>query len=53
MRHLLEGQAPLTDAVAHDLERVLGVPAHFWLTREAQYRAQCARLDMGRTPAHN
>jgi HTH-type transcriptional regulator/antitoxin HigA len=53
VRHLLGGQASLTEAVAHDLERVLGVPAHFWLTREAQYRAQCERLDLGRTPAHN
>ena len=53
LRKLLEGQVPIAETAAHDLERVLGVPAHFWLTREAQFREQCARLTVGRTPAPN
>lgn len=41
---LVNGKAALTQDAALRLERVLGGPAQFWLTREAQYRAQCARL---------
>jgi len=41
---LVNGKAALTEDAALRLERVLGAPAHFWLTREAQYRGQYARL---------
>lgn len=41
---LVNGKAAVTEDTALRLERVLGGPAHFWLTREAQYRAQRARL---------
>lgn len=37
---LLAGEARLTDTDAAALERVLGVPAGFWIEREARYRAQ-------------
>lgn len=45
---LVNGRAAVTEDTALRLERVLGGPAHFWLTREAQYRAQCARLTANR-----
>ena len=35
---LIRGEHPLTRDVAHQLERVLGVPAHLWLNIEARYR---------------
>ncbi len=42
---LINGKAPVTEETALCLERVLGSTARFWLTREAQYRAQRASLD--------
>jgi HTH-type transcriptional regulator / antitoxin HigA len=48
---LMNGKAPVTEDTALRLERVIGGPARFWLTREAQYRAQCARLDADRRNA--
>src|SRR5579871_3632933 len=42
---LINGKAALTEDAAIRLERVLGGPASFWLTREAQYRARCAQLE--------
>ncbi len=39
---LLEGQAPLGEVEALQLERVLAVPAAFWLARERHYRASLA-----------
>src|SRR6266478_5909529 len=40
---LINGKASITEATALKLERVLGSTAHFWLTREAQYREALAR----------
>lgn len=45
---LINGKAPVTDDTALRLERVLGGPTGFWLAREAEYRAQRARLDAAR-----
>jgi len=42
---LINGQAPLTEETALKLERFLGSTARFWLNREAQYRAQLAKLE--------
>lgn len=39
---LINGKAPITEDTALKLERVLGSTAKFWLSREAQYRAQLA-----------
>lgn len=41
---LIDGKAPLTEGDALQLQRVLGIPAHFWLTREARYQARLAPL---------
>jgi addiction module HigA family antidote len=40
---IVTGQAPITPDIAGCLERVLGVPARFWLNREQRYREACAR----------
>lgn len=45
---LVNAKAALTEDTALRLERVLGGSASFWLTREAQYRAQRARLTANR-----
>jgi plasmid maintenance system antidote protein VapI len=41
--NLVHGEAPLTQETALQLERVLNVPAHFWSSREQQYREALAR----------
>ena len=40
---ILHGEAPITPAMALAFERVLGVPARFWLERERHYQARRAR----------
>lgn len=35
---VLDGKAPITIDFATKLEQVLGIPAKFWLAREAKYR---------------
>ncbi len=42
---LLNGKAPINEETALKLEQVLGSTAAFWLSREAQYRTQLARID--------
>jgi len=42
---LINGKAAITEDTALKLERVLGSPASFWLTREAQYREALARAE--------
>ncbi|MCM0080577.1 helix-turn-helix domain-containing protein [Geomonas sp. Red32] len=41
---IINGKAPITDDTALKLERVIGSTAHFWLTREAQYREGLVRI---------
>ncbi|EAR23124.1 helix-turn-helix domain-containing protein [Nitrococcus mobilis] len=41
---LINGKVPLTDDTALRLERVLGGGVSFWMSREAQYQEQLARL---------
>ena len=36
---VLDGKAPITIDFATKLEQVLGIPAKFWLAREAKFRA--------------
>nr|WP_323252942.1 HigA family addiction module antitoxin [Spirulina sp. CCNP1310] len=42
---LINGKAPITEDTALKLERVLGSNAVFWLNREAQYRAEVAKIE--------
>jgi HTH-type transcriptional regulator/antitoxin HigA len=44
VNEILAGKKEITEDTAIELERVLQVPAHFWLTREAQYREYLARV---------
>lgn len=41
---LIDGKAPLTEEAALQLQNVFGIPARFWLTREAQYQVRLAHL---------
>jgi HTH-type transcriptional regulator/antitoxin HigA len=45
VNEIVQGKAAITADTALQLERALGIPAKFWLTREAQYRESLARLD--------
>ena len=49
VNQLIKAKVPLSDEAAIRLERVLGNPAKFWLTREAQYREQLAKLAAAET----
>jgi len=40
---IVNGRRPVTASTALQLERVLGLPARFWLIREADYRLELAR----------
>lgn len=44
VNEIVAGKKELTEDTALELERVLQVPAHFWLAREARYREYLARL---------
>ena len=44
INEIIKGKAPITHETALHLERVLGLPATFWITRENQYREGLARL---------
>ena len=39
---LIAGDAPLTPAIAAELERTLEMPAHMWIRLEAKYRQRRA-----------
>ncbi|MEI8305496.1 MAG: HigA family addiction module antitoxin [Chloroflexales bacterium] len=43
INEIIQGKAAITPETALQLERVLGTPARFWLTREQQYREFLAR----------
>lgn len=42
---LVNGRVPLSVDVALKLERVLGIPAHFWVNLESNFRAEQARKE--------
>jgi plasmid maintenance system antidote protein VapI len=44
VNEIIKGKAAITPETALQLERVLGAPAHFWLTREKHYREYLERL---------
>lgn len=43
VNEMVLGTKEITEDTALELERVLGTPAHFWLTRESRYREYMAR----------
>jgi len=43
VNEIVNGKAAITPETAIQLERVLGVPARFWMNREQQYREALAR----------
>lgn len=43
INEIINGKAPITAETALQLERVLGVPARFWLNREQDYQEAVAR----------
>lgn len=45
INELIKGKAPLTMDTAIMLERVLGIPVHFWIKRESTYRETLARVE--------
>ena len=44
INEIIAGKKEITEDTALELERVLQVPAHFWLARDARYREHLARL---------
>lgn len=42
---LIKGREPVTMKTAISLERVLGIPKTYWLTREQEYREQLADIE--------
>lgn len=45
VNEIVQGKAPISQKLAHDLELVLGVSATFWNNYEAAYRAYLTRLE--------
>lgn len=45
VNEIIKGKASITPDTALQLERVLGIPAHFWNNRESQYRETLARME--------
>ena len=45
INEIIQGKAPISAETALQLELVLGIPAHFWLTREQHYRESLARQE--------
>lgn len=45
INEIIKGRAMITSETAVQFERVLGVAASFWTTREAHYRAHLAKVD--------
>lgn len=42
---VIKGREPITTATAFQLEKVLGIPAGFWLNREKEFRKQIYELE--------
>jgi HTH-type transcriptional regulator/antitoxin HigA len=42
---MIKGREPITTPTAFQLERVLGIPASFWINREKEYRKQVYELE--------
>ena len=42
---IIKGREPITTATAFQLEKVLGIPANFWMNREKDYRKSLFELE--------
>lgn len=42
---IIKGREPITTATAFQLEKVLGIPASFWMNREKEYRKSLFELE--------
>ena len=45
INRIIKGKEPISQNTAIQLERVLGIPAHFWLEREKEYRREIAQIE--------
>lgn len=45
VNQIIKGKEPITSETAIALEKVLGIPADFWLERERQYRRELAEIN--------
>lgn len=45
INEIVQGKSPITAETAIQFERVLGIPAHFWVARESKYRAWLAKQE--------
>ena len=43
INEIIKGKTAITSETALQLERVIGIPANFWLAREARYREYLAK----------
>ena len=45
INQIIKGKEPITQNTALQLERVLGIPASFWIEREKEYRQELASIE--------
>jgi len=45
LNDMIKGREPLTTETAHRLEKVLSIPASFWINREAEYRREVYEIE--------
>ena len=48
VNQIIKGKEPITSDTAIALEKVLGVPADFWLERERQFRRELTEVYKGK-----
>lgn len=46
VNEIIKGKASITPETALQLEQVLGIPAHFWINLESQYREVMLRIEL-------
>ncbi len=45
LNDMIKGREPLSTETAYRLEKVLGIPASFWINREAEYRQEVYEIE--------
>lgn len=45
LNDVIKGREPISTETAHRLEKVLGIPASFWIKREAEYRREVYKIE--------
>jgi plasmid maintenance system antidote protein VapI len=53
VNRIIKGREPITQKTAIQLERVLGIPATFWLEREREFRQELAQIEADESLAHH